>query len=158
LTQYQIVSDIGFLGAGIIHSRHGAVRGLTTAAAIWESVAIGTAAGAGLMLLASTVVGLHFVSALAFNAVERQLNARLSGTVRLHIIYEDSRGVLREVLRVCGQRKPQLTELDADAYDIDSGEVGVTMTLSGATAVQAKEVFAGVDGIVAVVRAEDDPD
>lgn len=37
----QIVSGIGFLGAGIIIMRRGAVHGLTTAAAIWESAAVG---------------------------------------------------------------------------------------------------------------------
>jgi putative Mg2+ transporter-C (MgtC) family protein len=120
----QIVSGIGFLGAGIIITRRGAVHGLTTAAAVWESAAIGMAAGAGLLVLATAVVLLHFVSALAFNVVERQLTARLRGTVRLHIVYENSRGVLREVLRSCGQRNWQLTELDADAHDIDDGEVG----------------------------------
>jgi putative Mg2+ transporter-C (MgtC) family protein len=154
----QIVSGIGFLGAGIIITRRGAVHGLTTAAAVWESAAIGMAAAAGLLLLAAAVVFLHFVSALAFNEVERQLTARLRGTVRLHIIYENSRGVLREVLRICGQRNWQLTELDADAHDIDSGEVGVTMTVSGAKIANATEVFGKVDGVVAVLQAEDDPD
>ena len=48
----QIVSGIGFLGAGIIIFRRGSVHGLTTAAAVWESAAIGMAAGAGLLLLA----------------------------------------------------------------------------------------------------------
>jgi putative Mg2+ transporter-C (MgtC) family protein len=154
----QIVSGIGFLGAGIIITRRGAVHGLTTAAAVWESAAIGMAAGAGLLLLASAVVVLHFVSALAFNAVERELSARLRGTVRLHIIYENGRGVLRAVLRICGQRKWQLTELDADAHDIDSGEVGVTMTLSGTKISNAADVLADVDGVVAVLRAEDEAD
>jgi putative Mg2+ transporter-C (MgtC) family protein len=154
----QIVSGIGFLGAGIIITRRGAVHGLTTAAAVWESAAIGMAAGAGLLLLAIAVVFLHFVSALAFNVVERQLTARLRGTVRLHVVYENGRGVLRELLRVCGQRNWQLTELDADAHDIDDGEVGVTMTLSGAKMVNAGEVFANVDGVVAVLRAQDEAD
>jgi putative Mg2+ transporter-C (MgtC) family protein len=154
----QIVSGIGFLGAGIIITRRGAVHGLTTAAAVWESAAIGMAAGAGLLLLAIAVVFLHFVSAPAFNVVERQLTARLRGTVRLHVVYENGRGVLRELLRVCGQRNWQLTELDADAHDIDDGEVGVTMTLSGAKMVNAGEVFANVDGVVAVLRAQDEAD
>jgi putative Mg2+ transporter-C (MgtC) family protein len=101
----QVVSGIGFLGAGIIITRRGAIHGLTTAAAVWESAAIGLAAGAGLLLLAAAVVVLHFVSALAFNVVERQLSARLRGTVRLHVIYENGRGVLRELLRACGQTK-----------------------------------------------------
>lgn len=86
----QTVSGIGFLGAGIIITRRGAVHGLTTAAAVWESAAIGMAVGAGL-LLAIAVVALHFVNALAFTAVERQLSARLRGTVRLHVIYANGR-------------------------------------------------------------------
>ena len=154
----QIVSGIGFLGAGLIITRRGAVHGLTTAAAVWESAAIGMAAGAGLLLLASAVVALHFVSALAFSALERQLAARLRGTTRVQIIYENGRGVLREVLRMCGQRKWQLTELDADAHDIDDGEVRVTMTLSGAQMGKAPEAFAAIDGVVAVLHAENDAD
>ncbi|OBK19630.1 MgtC/SapB family protein [Mycobacterium asiaticum] len=154
----QIVSGIGFLGAGIIITRRGAVHGLTTAAAVWESAAIGMAAGAGLLLLAVTVVALHFVSALAFNGVERQIAARMRGTVRLHVIYEDSRGVLRQLLQVCGQRKWLLTELDADAHDLDSGQVGVTMTLSGNRIANATQVLAGVDGVAAVLKADDEPD
>jgi putative Mg2+ transporter-C (MgtC) family protein len=154
----QIVSGIGFLGAGIIITRRGAVHGLTTAAAVWESAAIGMAAGAGLLLLATAVVALHFVSALAFNAVERQLTARLRGTIRLHVVYENGRGVLREVLRICGQQNWQLTELDADAHDIDDGEVTVTMTLSGAKMANAQDVFSDVNGVIAVLRAEDEAD
>ncbi|HEY4042365.1 MAG TPA: MgtC/SapB family protein, partial [Rhodopila sp.] len=53
----QIVSGVGFLGAGIIITRRGAVHGLTTAAAVWESAAIGMAAGADLLSLAVVVVG-----------------------------------------------------------------------------------------------------
>jgi putative Mg2+ transporter-C (MgtC) family protein len=154
----QIVSGVGFLGAGIIITRRGAVRGLTTAAAVWESAAVGMAVGAGLLLLAVAVVVLHFVSALAFNVVERQLAARLRGTTRLHIVYENGRGVLREVLRISGQRNWQLTELDADPHGIDNGEVRVTMTLSGARMGSATEVFADLDGVVAVLRAEDEAD
>lgn len=154
----QVVSGIGFLGAGIIITRRGAVHGLTTAAAVWESAAIGLATGAGLLLLAIAVVGLHFVSALAFNTVERQLNARLRGTVRLRIIYANGRGVLRELLRLSGQRDWQLTELDADPHDIDDGEVAVSMTLSGAKIADAAHVFAEVDGVAAVLSADDATD
>jgi putative Mg2+ transporter-C (MgtC) family protein len=154
----QIVSGVGFLGAGIIIRRRGAVHGLTTAAAVWESAAVGMATGAGLLLLAIAVVVLHFVSALLFSAVERQLAARLRGTVRLSIIYENGRGVLREVLRMCGQCNWQLTELDADAHDIDEGEVRVAMTLSGAQMGKAPATFAGISGVIAVLRAEEDVD
>ena len=154
----QIVSGIGFLGAGIIITRRGVVHGLTTAAAVCDSAAIGMAAGAGLLLLAIAVVALHFVSALAFNEVERQLNARLRGSMRLHIIYESGRGVLRQILQTCGPRKWQLNELDADPHDIERDQVDVMMTLSGARIGNAAQVLADVDGVSAVLSAEDEPD
>jgi uncharacterized membrane protein YhiD involved in acid resistance len=48
----QIVSGIGFIGAGTILQSRGRVRGLTTAASLWSVAAIGTAAGTGLYVLA----------------------------------------------------------------------------------------------------------
>ena len=51
----QIVSGIGFLGAGTILHYRGHIRGLTTAASLWAVAAVGTATGTGLYVLA--VVG-----------------------------------------------------------------------------------------------------
>ena len=48
----QIVSGIGFLGAGSIILRNEAVKGLTTAASIWAVAGVGLAAGAGLYVAA----------------------------------------------------------------------------------------------------------
>jgi putative Mg2+ transporter-C (MgtC) family protein len=48
----QIVSGIGFIGAGTILQHRGHIRGLTTAASLWSVAAIGTAAGAGLYIVA----------------------------------------------------------------------------------------------------------
>ena len=46
-----VVSGVGFLGAGVIFVKSGSVRGLTTAAGIWTTSAIGMAIGAGFYLL-----------------------------------------------------------------------------------------------------------
>src|ERR1700733_10145848 len=48
----QIVTGIGFIGAGLIFVRRDSVRGLTTAAGVWLTAAIGAACGASLWLLA----------------------------------------------------------------------------------------------------------
>lgn len=55
----QIVTGVGFLGAGLIFVRRDAVRGLTTAAAIWVTAAIGSASGAGLPVLAVLATGIY---------------------------------------------------------------------------------------------------
>jgi putative Mg2+ transporter-C (MgtC) family protein len=49
----QIVSGIGFIGAGTILQHRGSVRGLTTAASLWSVAAVGMAAGAGMLAIAT---------------------------------------------------------------------------------------------------------
>jgi putative Mg2+ transporter-C (MgtC) family protein len=60
----QIVSGIGFLGAGLIFVRRDSVRGLTTAASVWITAAVGSAAGAGLLVLAALATGMYMVVTL----------------------------------------------------------------------------------------------
>ena len=47
----QVLTGIGFLGAGAIIQSHGSVHGLTTAACIWVMAVVGLAAGAGMLLV-----------------------------------------------------------------------------------------------------------
>ena len=70
------------------------MHGLTTAASIWESAAIGMAAGAGLLLLAFMVTAMHFLVVVGFMPLARRLSARLSGSIRLHLTYTEGRGVM----------------------------------------------------------------
>ncbi|KAL1876123.1 hypothetical protein Plec18167_005386 [Paecilomyces lecythidis] len=65
----QIVSGVGFIGGGIIFKQASDVRGLTTAAAVWLSAAIGSACGAGLPILAAITTALYFVTVLAYPLV-----------------------------------------------------------------------------------------
>lgn len=62
----QIVTGIGFIGAGLIFVQGDRVKGLTTAATVWLVTAIGMACGAGLELLAIMVTLAYFVVAFAF--------------------------------------------------------------------------------------------
>lgn len=61
----QIVSGVGFLGAGIIFKEGADIHGLTTAATIWCSAAIGCLAGAGFFI--ETIIGV--VAVLSVNLV-----------------------------------------------------------------------------------------
>ncbi|HET6194607.1 MAG TPA: MgtC/SapB family protein [Acetobacteraceae bacterium] len=57
----QIVTGIGFLGAGTIWRTTSTVRGLTTAAGIWFAAAVGMMAGAGMYLIAVVTATLGFI-------------------------------------------------------------------------------------------------
>jgi len=69
----QIVSGIGFIGAGLIFVDQNRVKGLTTAATVWLVTAVGMACGAGLPWLALAVTGAYFVVALVFPFIVRAL-------------------------------------------------------------------------------------
>lgn len=57
----QIVTGIGFLGAGTIWRTASTVRGLTTAATIWFAAAVGMMAGAGMYLMAIVSAALGWI-------------------------------------------------------------------------------------------------
>ena len=100
----QIVTGVGFLGAGLIFVRRDSVRGLTTAAAIWLTAAVGAASGAGLWVLAVLTTGIYFVVALVFPAVTRRLPRSATAISALRVRYPDGRGILRHVLQAATER------------------------------------------------------
>ena len=65
----QVVSGIGFIGAGtiIFHKSENVVRGLTTAAGLWVTAAIGLACGGGMYVLSIASTFLVLVGLEAFN-------------------------------------------------------------------------------------------
>jgi putative Mg2+ transporter-C (MgtC) family protein len=95
----QIVTGVGFLGAGIIFVRRDSVRGLTTAAAIWVTAAVGACAGAGLPILAAVTTAIYLLVALAFPEITRRLPRSSTAISVLQIRYADGRGILRHLLQ-----------------------------------------------------------
>jgi putative Mg2+ transporter-C (MgtC) family protein len=69
----QIVTGIGFIGAGLIFVKGDRVSGLTTAATVWLVTGVGMACGAGLPLLAVAVTVAYFIVALIFPRLLRLL-------------------------------------------------------------------------------------
>lgn len=95
----QIVSGIGFLGAGVIFKGRSVVRGLTTAATIWVAAAVGMACGAGMLSLAIALTAVHLATLFVVAPLVRRLpDPDRKRTLR--ITYADGAGVLRDVLSV----------------------------------------------------------
>src|ERR1700733_13618926 len=120
----QIVSGIGFIGGGVIFVRKDLVRGLTTAATIWLTAAVGMACGAGLPTLAVAVTVGHFVVIAGFPAIERRLPKSRWAAVSLRISYWDGRGILREVLSVCTQQDFAISRLQMESTRSDRSQSG----------------------------------
>lgn len=117
----QVVSGIGFLGAGAILARGEIIRGLTTAASIWTVAAIGLAVGGGLYFAAAASTGVIIVILAGIKPIEEAYRAR-NQTARFRI--EADRNaltpeILKEALDVrTGQIKRFIVTANADAESI----------------------------------------
>ena len=69
----QIVTGVGFIGAGVILHEKGEVRGITTAASIWAAAALGIGIGAGYLLFAGIATALLLFVAAALPWFERRI-------------------------------------------------------------------------------------
>ena len=69
----QVVSGIGFLGAGAIIRLGNNIKGLTTAASLWLTAAIGLIIGAGMYLVAAVVVALSLITLVLLSRVEKKV-------------------------------------------------------------------------------------
>ena len=76
----QVVSGIGFLGAGAILREGINIRGLTTAAALWVTAAVGLAVGLGFWIGAVAATVIAVVALFGLKKVERVLFPRLRGS------------------------------------------------------------------------------
>ena len=118
----QIVSGIGFLGAGTIIQARGSVHGLTTAATIWVMAGIGLAIGSGAYApaIATTVILLATLAALGW--LEGHLTPRRH-FVYFHVAADRRPGLLDEINNLADRQKVSLDDFalkrGADDLTID---------------------------------------
>ena len=74
----QIISGIGFLGAGAVLHSHGFVLGLTTAATIWVVAGVGMALGSGMYLVAVFATAMSLVTLYFLSFIEDKIQGRRS--------------------------------------------------------------------------------
>jgi putative Mg2+ transporter-C (MgtC) family protein len=151
----QVVSGLGFIGGGLIFVRRDAVRGLTTAAVVWLTAAIGMAAGAGLWFFAVVAVVAHFLVSYGFTPLARRLSGRIERAHTLVFTYRDGEGVLRRALAECTRREFTVRELATAAEDLGGvtppggRQATVRITVEGTGS--ATELAAGLSDLEGVV-------
>ena len=107
----QIVSGIGFIGCGIIFVRRDTVRGLTTAAGVWVTAAVGMACGGDLPIIAVATTLIYFLVAYGYPLLVRILPSSRYAPSELRLVYVDGQGILREALAECARRGFSISDL-----------------------------------------------
>lgn len=113
----QVASGIGFIGAGVILKNRGSIKGLTTAATLFLSAALGVAVGAGLIYPAifSAVVAIVIVYGLRM--VKPMV--RRSGLTTVQVDYLRGHGTIGPLLRTLQEAGYSIEDLEIDD---DTGE------------------------------------
>lgn len=93
----QIVSGIGFLGAGAILKEGATIRGLTTAASLWAVAAVGMALGAGAWVVGVVITAIVIVSLWPLRVVAERYVSGQQHRVRLQLASHDPRALGRVV-------------------------------------------------------------
>lgn len=125
----QVISGIGFLGAGtILVTSRNQIRGLTTAAGLWACACMGLAIGAGFYTLAIIGEIIIFISLILFPKIENYFILRTS-TYELHIEL-DSRPNLKELVNYLRFNNIKIYSLEHNTAYSSSGLSVYTITIN----------------------------
>lgn len=149
-----VVSGVGFLGAGVIMREGGTIRGLNTAATLWGSAAVGSAAGADLLLEAilgaAFVLGANTLLRPIVNAINRQPldtpAVEVTNTVYVIARREHRKSALELLEAELERSGYPAGELAVHAFGQDDVEIEATLA---ATSVEGEEL----DALVARLAA-----
>lgn len=151
----QVVSGIGFLGAGSILLRGEIVRGLTTAASLWSVAAVGLAVGGGMYTAAVAATIIILIILAGIKPLERRF---ISSKQRRQMTLVVERGTLtfhslHEALGASSPRVKQfVVQQSEDSPELDE----VSITLARVTQVEYEAVCAQLRTLPGVKTFQDD--
>ncbi len=148
----QIVTGIGFLGAGLIFRQGMSVQGLTTAAGLWSVAAIGMAAGTGLwglaVIVAALILAILKISDRFSTQLRSQAKRRAHWSVRLTVedpsTIEDLRTIVETLAPSAARPLPDIGHW---AIGQKKGLPTVSLILNDTELNQLVPVFESHDGV-----------
>ena len=114
----QVVSGIGFIGAGVIIFQKNSIRGITTAAGLWVAAAIGLACGSGMYVLATAASILTILVLELMNLVNKYFSEKL---VELTLTTDEP------VDPVELRKRLKDMKIDLESFSFSNGEVHISV-------------------------------
>lgn len=148
----QVVSGIGFLGAGtILHSGFG-IKGLTTAASLWVVAAIGLAIGAGRYVTAIVTTVIVFVVLVYFSGLEEYIKVKQKKLKKVDVIIADRPGQLGKVSSTLGDLEVHIRKVEmSESSDNTRIKVSIICNIPyNINVAQVKERLERVEGVFEV--------
>lgn len=134
----QVVSGIGFLGAGTIIREGATVRGLTTAASLWTVAAIGLAVGSGFYLAAVLTTLLTFITLILFSKVENFIIQKRY-LQKISLIIKDKPGQIGKIGSVLGDLNINIRNIKME--NLGDDRLLITLILRFSSSVKTNDVI-----------------
>ncbi|MBA2719971.1 MAG: MgtC/SapB family protein [Chloroflexi bacterium] len=140
----QVVSGIGFLGAGAILKYGTSIRGLTTAASLWTAAAVGMAAGAGEWLIAAVGTSIVLISLWPLNALIARIHqpGRHDIKLRLEVGRLDALG---DVSRLLAERRVEMAGINSQR--IGKGRYEIELDLHLPASARQQDIITAITAI-----------
>jgi putative Mg2+ transporter-C (MgtC) family protein len=106
----QVVSGIGFLGAGAILRDKGDITGITTASTIWITAMIGLAVGNGFYFGAIFATAIVIFTLIGLRFIERYINRQ---TKTMTIIGDDTKPLMTKIVEICDRNELHMNHITA---------------------------------------------
>lgn len=149
----QVISGIGFLGAGTIIKEGPNIKGLTTAASLWAVACIGLAIGIGYYSAALASTAFVVIILDVFNRLEDTKIFGPKQTVRIAVSIKDRPGHLAILAQALGEIGVSIKNIKIERYD-DQDEVVVLLKLKMTEDVTEQDIFNKLYDIKAVGKIE----
>lgn len=141
---YGIMTGVGFLGAGTIIHNHGSVRGLTTAAGIWCTAAVGLASGFGLYITSIAATLMILAALWLLDYLEHMMPKQQAMVVTLRAGYRP--GVARDLAQRVRDAGFSVGEIHFHRDENDRSETEVTLRIGMWRHEGVRELEAMFDG------------
>ncbi|UFS72851.1 MgtC/SapB family protein [Geomonas sp. RF6] len=145
----QVVTGIGFLGAGAIIRDQAAVRGLTTAACLWVAAGLGVACGIGMYGLAVVATAVALANLLLLKEVEKKLSRDTYISVR--VVGEDTPSFISRVEAVLAGSNLTALQLRFDR-DVEHQRIGVDFQVKQISKDTPADLLHGLGALEGVKR------
>lgn len=143
----QVITGVGFLGAGTILTTGNVIKGLTTAASVWVVASIGLAIGAGFYYPAAIAFVLVILSLWVLSKAEKRfINVKKQHEMKLQIM--DHPGLLAQLYGIIANNKAEISKMTVETgHEGGSILLVYTILLPRGSAPIIVEQMALVDGV-----------
>ncbi len=152
----QVVSGIGFLGAGTILHEGMTIRGLTTAASLWMVSAIGLAVGSGMFFLSIVATIITMITLVTFHTWEKRFAAASRGNRRFVRVTTNNRnGAITDLTGYLALQGVQVRSLNVKKNK-DKAQLVIDLYLKiSSSSPQPADIVRGLQELEGVISVED---